>query len=660
MRGEAVDEAGGRRPPHILIANLTPAVDGGRYAAKRILGETCAVGADILKEGHDRLAARLLFRGPDDEAWSPAPLTYDYDSDRWSGRFEPTRLGRWLFTVEAWTDCFATWRQAFRARLAAGLAADDATREGVQLVRQAALAARGEVRTALEHLAAALACGRAATAEEADLLLTSEIEELMRSLLAPTDLTRYAPALPVVVDRGRARFAAWYEFFPRSQSPAPDRPGSLADAEQRLPALAALGFDVVYLPPIHPIGLTNRKGPNNALQAGPDDPGSPWAIGNHHGGHTAIDPGLGTIEDFERFVRTAERLGIEVALDFAPHCSPDHPWCQEHPRWFRTRADGSIKCAENPPHVFEDIYPLNFWCDDRAALWAALRDVVLFWIGHGVRTFRIDNPHTKPFAFWEWLIASVKQMHPDVIFLAEAFTRPKTMKALAKLGFTQSYTYFIWRTGARELSDYLTELTQTDMADYLRGHLFTNTPDILHAYLQDGGRPAFRVRLLLAATLSPLYGIYSGFELCEGTAVAPGSEEYLDSEKYQIRTRDWHAPGNINEDIATLNRLRREHRALQLYTNLSFHASENEQVLFYRKADPDGAGGLLVAVNVDPSRSQEAMVHVPLAAFGIPDHTPFEVEDLLSGERYRWLGTRNYVRLDPAERVGQVFRIVPA
>jgi len=655
---EVFDEIGGRLPPRILITNLTPAIDGGRYAVKRILGEPCEVGADILKDGQDRLAARVMFRGPGDDSWTPAPLVYDYNSDRWSGRFEPSRLGRWLFTVEAWTDDFATWRQALRARLAAGLAGDADAAEGVRLLRRAAAASRGRARASLEHVADLLACGRAYTLEETDALLTDEIAELARSLLAPADLTRHTAEMPIVVDRERARFAAWYELFPRSQSPVPGQPGSLADAERRLPELAALGFDVVYLPPIHPIGSTNRKGPNNAARANPEDPGSPWAIGNQDGGHTAVDPGLGTIEDFDRFVRAAERLGMEVALDYAPHCSPDHPWCHEHPEWFRARADGSIKCAENPPHLFEDIYPFDFWCHDRVGLWSALRDVLLYWIGHGVRTFRVDNPHTKPLAFWEWVIADIKRAHPDVIFLAEAFTRPKTMKALAKLGFTQSYTYFIWRTGAQELSAYLTELTQTDMADYLRGHLFTNTPDVLHAYLQTGGRPAFRVRLLLAATLSPLYGVYSGFELCESVAVAPDSEEYLDSEKYQIRTRDWHAPGNISADIAILNRLRREQRAFQLYTNLSFYPSENERVLFYRKADPEGGGGLLVAVNVDPHQTQETMVHVPLAAFGLNDDQPFVVEDLLSGERYSWRGARNYVRLDPIERVGQIFRVL--
>jgi starch synthase (maltosyl-transferring) len=446
--------------------------------------------------------------------------------------------------------------------------------------------------------------------------------------------------------------------FPRSQAATPGRHGTFRDAERRLTALAELGFDVVYLPPIHPVGRVNRKGPNNALTAAPGDPGSPWAIGSTDGGHTAIEPALGTLADFARLVASARALGMEVALDYALQCAPDHPWAREHPEWFFVRPDGSIKYAENPPKKYEDIYPLDFWCAEREALWAACRDVLLFWIEHGVRIFRVDNPHTKPFAFWEWVIADVQDEHPDVIFLSEAFTRPKRMKLLAKLGFTQSYTYFTWRNTAAELREYLTELTQTEMAEYFRANLFTNTPDILHEYLQTGGRAAFRVRLLLAATLSPAYGIYSGFELCENVPLRAGSEEYLHSEKYEIRVRDWRAPGNLNADLTTLNRLRRAHRALQLYTNLSFHPVENEHILFYRKAAAEGGDDLLIVVNIDPHRVQEAMVHVPLEALGLRSDAVFGVEDLLTGERYTWRGPRNYVRLDPAAKVGHVLRVI--
>jgi starch synthase (maltosyl-transferring) len=540
------------------------------------------------------------------------------------------------------------------------------------------------------------------------------------------DLTRYRRDLQIIVDRERGRFAAWYEMFPRSAVGHPEPPalrhpepyvavapqgelregtassdtesrsfglgpqddkrhGTFLDAARQLPRLADLGFDVVYLPPIHPIGYTFRKGKNNSLNPEADDVGSPWAIGNDTGGHSAIDPRLGTFADFDSFVRTAADLGLDVALDYALQCSPDHPWVKEHPDWFHIRPDGTIKYAENPPKKYQDIYPINFWCDDRQGLWNACRDVVLFWINHGVKTFRVDNPHTKPFAFWEWMIQDVRQKHPDAIFFSEAFTRPKRMKYLAKLGFTMSYTYFTWKNDWWDLRAYLEELTQTPAVEYFRGNLFTNTPDILTEYLVSGGRPAFRIRLLLAATLSPLYGIYSGFELIENVPVRPGSEEYLDSEKYQIRPRDWNAEGNLNEEIRLLNRIRREHVALQHYANLTFHTSDTPAILFYRKApaeprlqwtnvrgqpvpatvlrrfdieqplDPDG--NLLVAVNTDPHRAHETVVHVPIREMGLSDDEPYIVHDLLADVRYTWRGERNYVRLDPAVAVGHVFRV---
>jgi starch synthase (maltosyl-transferring) len=424
-----------------------------------------------------------------------------------------------------------------------------------------------------------------------------------------------------------------------------------------LARIAALGFDVVYLPPIHPIGRTHRKGPNNALVAAKGDPGSPWAIGNEHGGHTAVSPELGTLADFRRFVEKARSLGLEVALDYALQCSPDHPWVREHPEWFFIRPDGTIKYAENPPKKYEDIYPINFWCDQRQELWDACRDIFLFWIEQGVRTFRVDNPHTKPFAFWEWALAEVQREHPDTVFLSEAFTRPKRMQTLARLGFTQSYTYFTWRNTAAELTEYLTELTAPELADYFRGNFFANTPDILHEYLQHGGRPAFRTRLLLAGTLSPLYGIYSGFELSENVPVRKGSEEYLDSEKYQIRARDWSAPGNLDADIARLNQIRRSEPALQRLANLSFHQSGHPEVLFYLKA----AWGrdLLCAVSLDPSRPVEADLVIPLERLGLDDGADYTVEDLLTGERLQWQGRQRRVRFDPGQRAGYIWRIVP-
>ncbi len=646
--------------PRLLIEHVIPAIDGGRYPLKRILGDACEVGADILRDGHDHLAARIAYRGPGDVVWSHAPLVYDYDRDRWSGAFVPTRIGRWTYTIEAWTDRYASWRHAVTVRADAGrdVAAD--LLEGAALLAEAARHADQPARTSLSDAASALRASEAPQNARIALAGEPRLVALATAHLPPLDLTRHAHALTLVVDRERARFAAWYEMFPRSQGAEAGRPGTLADAARRLAAVAALGFDVVYLPPIHPIGVTHRKGRNGAPVAGPDDPGSPWAIGAASGGHMSVHPDLGTLADFDDFVRVAGELGMEVALDFAPHCSPDHPWVREHPEWFTHRPDGSIKCAENPPYTFEDIVPLDFWCPDRAALWAAWREVLSFWIARGVRAFRVDNPHTKPFAFWEWLIAEVKAEHPEVVFLAEAFTRPKALRALSALGFTQSYTYFIWRTSAAELRDYLTELTQTELAEILRPALFPTTPDVLHPYLQTGGRPAFHVRLFLAATLSPLYGIYSGYELCEATPLHSESEEYLDSEKFQIRTRDWNAPGNLNDDIRALNELRRAHAALQRADNLQFHPSENDAVLCYSKRGADPSASLLCAVNLDPHHLQETMVHVPLELFGLAATTPFTVEDVLSGERYDWQGSRNYIRLDPGARVGQIFRVLPS
>jgi starch synthase (maltosyl-transferring) len=590
---------------------------------------------------------------------------YDFNSDRWTGGFPLETIGMWTYTVDGWTDRFGTWRGELATKTGAGQDVSSELLEGANLVEAAERRTRfGQARKALAEAAARLRDTSVSVAERTQLALAPQLAALMEENLPPDDLTSYDRELSLWVDRDRARFAAWYEMFPRSQSPVPDRHGTFADAERSLPRIAELGFDVIYLPPIHPVGVTERKGPNNTLNGGPEAPGSPWAIGSAEGGHTAVDPRLGTLADFEHFVETTHRLGMEVALDYALQCSPDHPWLTEHPDWFFIRPDGTIKYAENPPKKYQDIYPLNFWCEDREGLWNACLDILRFWIERGVTTFRVDNPHTKPFAFWEWIIAQVHRDRPDVIFLAEAFTRPKRMKHLAKLGFTQSYTYFTWRNTAAELRDHLTELTQGPMREYFRGNLFANTPDILHEYLQTGDRPAFRVRLLLAATLSPLYGIYSGFELCENVPLMEGSEEYLHSEKYQIRVRDWSAPGNINEDIATINLIRREHRALQLYTNLTFHHSENDHVLFYRKSAPEGLDGLdgvdhlLIAVNIDPHHAQETMVHVPIDVLELGPDDAYVVEDLLTGARYTWRGTRNFVRLDPAVQAGHVLRVV--
>jgi starch synthase (maltosyl-transferring) len=443
--------------------------------------------------------------------------------------------------------------------------------------------------------------------------------------------------------------------FPRSHGDEPGKPGTFKDAERTLPRLAELGFDVVYLPPIHPIGRTHRKGRNNSLVAAPGDPGSPWAIGSEQGGHTTVAPELGTLADFDHFVQAAQDLGMDVALDYALQCSPDHPWAKEHPKWFTQRPDGSIKYAENPPKKYQDIYPLDFWCDERDALWDACKEIVEFWIEHGVRTFRVDNPHTKPLPFWDWLIASVKQRHPDTVFLSEAFTRPKRMHGLSKYGFTQSYTHFTWKNTSQELRDWAIEMHKTELVEYFRGNLFANTPDILHEYLQKGGRPAFLVRLLLAATLSPLYGIYSGFELCENEPLEDGSEEHLHSEKYEIRQRDWEAPGNINDDIRLINTIRRKNPALQTQGNIEFHDTDNDQLLCYSRTK--WGNDLLVVANLDPHAKQSGVVQVPIGQLCLDADVPYALEDLLTGERYSWQGRDNYVELDPEDRVGHILRV---
>ena len=630
----------------ITIDDIRPATPTRQFPPKAVVGEQVPVSADIYRDGHDLLAARVRWRRVGKSKWRTTPLRHVVN-DRWEGTLSPDDIGRHEVVVEAWRDRFATWRHDIEIKAAAGDDVEVELEEGARILEALApaLNARGRGRV----LDAVAALRREACSLQ--VRLNAGLDDRVAALVAgvpDADLTTATFAL--WVDRPLAGFGAWYEMFPRSE-------GGFAGAAKRLPAIAEMGFDIVYLPPIHPIGVTDRKGPDNTLGAGPDDPGSPWAIGSAEGGHTAIAPELGTLDDFRRFCTEAADLGLEVALDYALQCSPDHPWVREHPEWFFIRPDGSIQYAENPPKKYQDIYPPNFWGPHRAALWEACRDVLRFWMAHGVRTFRVDNPHTKPLAFWEWIIDEIRRDDPDVVFLSEAFTRPKRLQALAKLGFTQSYTYFTWRNHAAELRAYLTELTQTERAEYLRPHFFTNTPDILHEYLQTGGRPAFRVRLVLAATLAPLYGIYSGFELCENVPVRPGSEEYLDSEKYQVRVRDWNAAGNINDDVATVNRVRRENPALQRLTNLSFHTSENDAILFYCKRLPDGSNDLLLVVNLDPHQPQATMVHVPLALLGLGPDESFTVTDLLTDTTYTWRGARNYVRLDPAYQVAHVLRV---
>ncbi|HYR70974.1 MAG TPA: alpha-1,4-glucan--maltose-1-phosphate maltosyltransferase [Candidatus Acidoferrum sp.] len=642
-----------RRP--IVIEHVRPAVDDGRYPVKRVVGDALTITADIFKEGHDLLAASIRFRAVGETDWRETPLS-PVDNDGWAGSFPLEANTRYRYTVEAWTDTFGSWVEEMRRRLAGGQV--DLTSEllegGAMLAR-----ARGGARDAdaaaltraLERLEAASSRDR-----RLDVLLDSDLRQVMARVQPRPDLTRHDRELEVVVDRPPAAFAAWYEMFPRSQGRIPGRHGAFDDCIDRLPAIRRMGFDVVYLPPIHPIGRTARKGPDNALAAGPGDPGSPWAIGGPEGGHTAVHPELGTLEDFRRLVKTAQGLGMEIALDFAIQCSPDHPWVREHPEWFYQRPDGTIKYAENPPKKYQDIYPINFASPAWESLWNALLGVVRFWIDQGVRTFRVDNPHTKPLDFWAWLIREVQDRDPDVVFLSEAFTRPKVMRALAKAGFTQSYTYFTWRNFKEELTEYLEELTGSEMAEYFRGNFFVNTPDILPEVLQRGGPPAFRMRAALAATLSSVWGIYSGYELCEATPL-PGSEEYRASEKYEIRVRDWDAPGNISSYIAQLNTIRQENPALHRMGGLRFYPANSPHVLFYGKLTPARDNVILVAVNLDPFATHEAALQIPLAEIGIAPDETYELHELLGGDRRLVRGASHTVTLDPRTAPAHIYRV---
>src|SRR5580658_3554051 len=643
----------GRQLSHIIIEDVTPSVDGGRYLAKRIVGEPCVVEADIFRDGHQVLRAAVKWRRKQDEVFDEAPMLA-VDNDRWRGEFLPTDNTRYVFTIEAWTDLFASWLADFTKKVKAAQPVASDVLEGIALVEKMIARANGADRELFERTLARLRRtndGATALAAISDTTLSAAAERVGER----SGLTRFEPLLELVVDREKARYGTWYEMFVRSQGRKPGKPGTFRDAERRLPELRDLGFDVVYLAPIHPIGHTNRKGAGNALSGGPNSPGSPWAIGNEAGGHTAIDPSIGTLGDFDRFVAAANRLGLEVALDFAVQCSPDHPWVKEHPDWFNHRPDGSIKYAENPPKEYQDIFPIDFDTPDRLGLFEELLRVVRFWIDRGIKIFRVDNPHTKPVAFWEWLINEVQSTHPEVIFLAEAFTRPKLMKELAKAGFSQSYTYFTWRNTKYELTEYLTELTQTPMREYFRPNFFTNTPDILAPVLQTGGPAAFRLRLVLAATLSPSYGIYSGFELCEDRAVA-GTEEYLNSEKYQIKVRDWNQPDNIKEFIGRINSIRRDNPALQQFLNLRFLNTDNDQILFFSKATPDMADVILVAINLDPFNPHHCTAMVPPEVSGVAPGSNYRVTDLLTGAKYVW-SERNYVRLDPAFEPAHILRI---
>src|ERR1051326_4278398 len=578
------------------------------------------------------------------------------DNDRWRGACCFYQIGVYEYTVEAWTDTFRSWRHEFRKKFEAGVTNLTAEAlEGAQLIEEASK--RAHVEEDSTRLCELSECIRTAdNAQINDLVNSGEVEVLMATYPDRSWSTQYAPAPRVLVERREAQLAAWYEFFPRSAEGHVDRGSTFRDCLTRIDDARAMGFNTIYFPPIHPIGHTNRKGRNNSVVAEPGEPGVPWAIGSEAGGHKAVEPSLGTLEDFDWLNDEVRKRGMEIALDFAINCSPDHPYVREHPEWFYKRPDGTIKFAENPPKKYEDIFPLNFRCENWPELWAEMVSVVLFWAERGVRTFRVDNPHTKPVAFWEYLIARVREKYPDTIFLSEAFTRPKMMKELAKAGFSQSYTYFTWRNTKQELTEYLTELTESEMHEYFRGNLWPNTPDILPPYLQDGGRPAFMIRAALAATLSPLYGIYSGYELCENEAL-PAREEYLDSEKYQYKERDWNAPGNIKDWITRINQIRKQNRALQMYTNLRFYRADNDAILFYGKMTPARDNIILVVVNLDPFRRQHSFVYVPIEEFGQMESDAYQVHDLLSGARYTWRGRQNYVELDPETQPAHIFLV---
>jgi starch synthase (maltosyl-transferring) len=634
--------------PRFRIEDIFPSVDGGRYPVKRIAGEPVNVWADIFREGHDVIAAAILWRREGEEKWRREPMALD-NNDRWLGRFTPPDPGWFVYAIEAWTDQYATWRKEFLLKQAAGQDVTLEAREGAGLITEM-MPRDAKARRVVENAVKAFA-----SKGDPAVLMDDVLGAALEKTETRPDLTR-SPLVPLVADRERARAGAWYEMVPRSQGRVPGKHGTFDDCIARVPEIASLGFDVLYFTPIHPIGHTNRKGKNNSLKVGPGDPGSFYAIGNEQGGHDAIHPELGTLADFRRLVAVCRKHKMEIALDFAVQCSPDHPWLKDHPEWFRTRPDGSIKYAENPPKKYEDIVNPDFNCPDRVALWHALRDVILFWVEQGVHIFRVDNPHTKPLPFWEWLIHEVQTRHPDVLFLAEAFTRPKIMKALAKLGFTQSYTYFTWRTEKEEIQAYLSELTGFPEREYYRPNFFVTTPDINPVQLQTGETWLFKSRASLAATLSSNYGIYNGFELIEYEPI-PGREEFINSEKYEIKTRDWNKPGNIKDYLRRLNVIRRENSALLQTANLRFLQVDDGGVTGFLKEADDGSNAVacVIAITNGP---RDVWVHFGGEQIGPADNRqPVRaIENLVTGERHllEWGGVR--LRIDPASDPAILFR----
>jgi starch synthase (maltosyl-transferring) len=634
-----------RKNKRVVIENVEPEVEEGVYPIKRVIGESVVVQADIFADGHDTLYAQLLSRFSEESEWERVSMAH-LGNDRWKGSFRVDRIGSFLYTVRGWVSEYRTWCQDIIKKQGAGQDIAVDLEIGLNFLRKTKEAASPEDAKFLEQLIDK--CEQKIDEKSIiSLLLEEKTGEMIEKYVDEDIVTLYKRELSVTVERDKALFSAWYEIFPRSCAAEGKAHGTFKDCERVLPDIADMGFDVVYLPPIHPIGKTNRKGKNNLPGAAEADQGSPWAIGSKEGGHTSIHPRLGNMENLKQFIARAKKLGLEVAIDLAFQCSPDHPWVKEHPGWFKWRPDGTVQYAENPPKKYEDIIPLNFDTPDWRSLWEELKGVVRFWIDHGVFIFRADNPHTKPFAFWEWLIKEIKHEHPSVIFLAEAFARPKVMYRLAKLGFTQSYTYFTWRNTKHELTAYLTELTASEVKEFFRPNFWPNTPDILSEYLQYGGRAAFIVRLVLAATLSSNYGIYGpAYELCVSEALQ-GQEEYLNSEKYEVKNWDRNSRGNIKEIIAQVNKIRKQNPALHHTNNLRFYTIENDALIFYAKSSEDRMNTIFVAVNLDPFHPQAGRVQIPLGDLNLEADQPFLVHDLLSDEKYIWQGEYNYIALNP-------------
>jgi starch synthase (maltosyl-transferring) len=640
----------------VVIEGVNPEIDGGRFPVKRTLGDRVRVEADIVADGHEVIAALLLYRREQDNAWRSTPMD-PLVNDRWWGEFQVLELGRYVYAIQAWVDRFRTWQRDLKKRVDAGQDVAIEFLVGAQIIAAAeSRASKSQARQLKEW--DAILRGDGGLQEKYEAAQNPELAELMRQYPDKRFISTYDKNLTVAVEPVKARFSAWYEMFPRSCSPEPGRHGTFKDCEARLPYIAKMGFDVLYLPPIHPIGRKNRKGKNNHPVAEKGDVGSPWAIGGAEGGHKAVHPDLGTLEDFRHFVERAQEYGIDIALDIAFQGSPEHPYVKKHPKWFRWRPDNTVQYAENPPKKYEDIFPFDFETEDWQELWEEFKSVILFWAEQGVRIFRVDNPHTKPFHFWEWLISDIKRDYPEAIFLSEAFTRPKVMYRLTKLGFTQSYTYFAWRNTKWELTQYFTDLTQTEVREYFRANLWPNTPDILTEYLQFGGRPAYMIRLVLAATLGANYGIYGPpFELCVSQPRDPGSEEYLDSEKYEVKYWDLNRPESLKDFIARVNRVRRDNPALHSDWNLKFFPIDSEQLICYGKYTDDLSNIIVVVVNLNPHHTQGGWLTLPLEELGLDPAQPYQVHDLLGDGRFLWHGSRNYVELDPRVLPAHIFRI---